>query len=121
MTLQLDGGNTLIGAEFIKLGITGSSNLATEAYVTQQISVAGITGGSVDLTNYVQKSGSSAQVITGNLTAPLSFQSPNIPTQLLNLRDADTPLKINRNGAEFIGIVPGPLVPANNEVRFHSI
>ena len=82
MTLQLDGGNTVIGTEFIKLGITGSSNLATEAYVTQQISVAGITGGSVDLTNYVQKSGSSAQVIRGNLTVPLSFQSPNISTQL---------------------------------------
>ena len=55
MALQLDGGNTILGTEFIKLGITGNSNLATEAYVTQQISTASITGGSVDLSNYVQK------------------------------------------------------------------
>ena len=30
MTLQLDGGNTIIGTEFIKLEITGTSNLATQ-------------------------------------------------------------------------------------------
>ena len=119
MALQLDGGNTIIGTEFIKLGITGNSNLATEAYVAQQISVAGITGGSVDLSNYVQKSGSPAQVITGNLTVSSSFQAPNISTQFLNLRDADTPFKINRNGAEIIDIIPDPLAPANNEIRFH--
>ncbi len=119
MALQLDGGTTIIGTEFIKLGITGNSNLATEAYVAQQISVAGITGGSVDLSNYVQKSGSPAQVITGNLTVSSSFQSPNISTQFLNLRDADTPFKINRNGAEIIDIIPDPLVPSNNEIRFH--
>ena len=28
--VQLDGGNTIIGTEFIKLLATGSSNLATE-------------------------------------------------------------------------------------------
>ena len=119
MALQLDGGNTIIGTEFIKLGITGNSNLATEAYVAQQISTASITGGSVDLSNYVQKSGSPAQVITGNLTVSSSFQAPNISTQFLNLRDADTPFKINRNGAEIIDIIPDPLAPANNEIRFH--
>ena len=31
--VQLDGGNTIIGTEFIKLLATGSSNLATESYV----------------------------------------------------------------------------------------
>ena len=55
MTLQLDGGNTIRGTEFIKLEITGSSSLATQNYVNQQISTASITGGSVDLSNYVQK------------------------------------------------------------------
>ena len=117
--LTLDGSTRFVGTEFIKLGITGNSNLATEAYVAQQISVAGITGGSVDLSNYVQKSGSPAQVITGNLTVSSSFQAPNISTQFLNLRDADTPFKINRNGAEIIDIIPDPLVPANNEIRIH--
>ena len=117
--LTLDGSTRFIGTEFIKLEITGSSNLATQSYVNPQISVAGITGGSVDLSNYVQKSGASAQVITGNLTVSSSFQSPNISTQFLNLRDADTPFKINRNGAEIIDIIPDPLLPANNEIRFH--
>ena len=35
------------------------------------------------------------------------------------MRDADTPFKINRNGAEIIDIIPDPLIPANNEIRFH--
>ena len=43
MAIQLDGGNTIIGTEFIKLLNTGSSNLATEEYVN---TVAG--GGAVD-------------------------------------------------------------------------
>ena len=58
-------------------------------------------------------------MITGNLTVSSQLQSPNISTQFLNLRDADTPFKINRNGAEIIDIIPDPLVPANNEIRFH--
>ena len=119
MTLQLDGGNTIIGTEFTKLEITGTSNLARQNYVNQQISTASITGGSVDLSSYVQKTGSFNQVITGNLTVSSQLQSPNISTQFLNLRDADTPFKINRNGAEIIDIIPDPLVPANNEIRLH--
>ena len=66
--LTLDGSTRFVGTEFIKLEITGSSNLATQSHVNQQISVAGITGGSVDLSNYIQKTGAPAQVITGNLT-----------------------------------------------------
>ena len=119
MSITLDGSTRIVGTEFIKLEITGTSNLATEAYVAQQISTASITGGSAALSNYVQKSGSPAQVITGNLTVSSSFQAPNISTQFLNLRDADTPFKINRNGAEIIDIIPDPLVPSNNEIRFH--
>ena len=44
MALQLDGGNTVIGTEFIKLLNTGSSNLATESYVDTAVS----GGGAVD-------------------------------------------------------------------------
>ena len=119
MSITLDGSTRIVGTEFIKLEITGTSNLETEAYVAQQISTASITGGSVDLSNYIQKTGAPAQVITGNLTVSSSFQAPNISTQFLNLRDADTPFKINRNGAEIIDIIPDPLVPSNNEIRFH--
>ena len=45
MTLQLDGGNTIIGTEFIKLLATGSSNLATEQYVETAIINGGGGGG----------------------------------------------------------------------------
>ena len=121
MSITLDGSTRIVGTEFIKLEITGTSNLATESYVAQQIALGGGGGGggAVDLSNYVQKSGTPAQVITGNLTVSSQFQAPNISTQFLNLRDADTPFKINRNGAEIIDIIPDPLVPANNEIRFH--
>ena len=54
--VQLDGGNTIIATEFIKLEITGSSNLATESYVNTAIINGGGGGGGADLTNYYQKS-----------------------------------------------------------------
>ena len=54
--VQLDGGNTIIATEFIKLEITGSSNLATESYVNTAIINGGGGGtGTTDLTNYDNK------------------------------------------------------------------
>jgi hypothetical protein len=54
--LQLDGGNTIIGTEFIKLLATGSSNLATEAFVNIAVANGGGGGtGTTDLTNYYYK------------------------------------------------------------------
>ena len=51
--VSLDGGNTIIGTEFIKLLATGSSNLATESYVNTAIINGGGGGtGTTDLTNY---------------------------------------------------------------------
>ena len=52
--VQLDGGNTIIGTEFIKLLATGSSNLATEQYVETAI-INGGGGGGVNLSNYYDK------------------------------------------------------------------
>ena len=52
--VQLDGGNTVIGTEFIKLLNTGSSNLATESYVDTAVANGG-GGGGGDLTNYYDK------------------------------------------------------------------
>ena len=55
--VQLDGGNTIIGTEFIKLLATGSSNLATEQYVETAIINGGGGGGEgVNLSNYYNKS-----------------------------------------------------------------
>ena len=55
--VQLDGGNTIIGTEFIKLLATGSSNLATEQYVNTAVANGGGGGGTgtTDLTNYYNK------------------------------------------------------------------
>ena len=53
--LTLDGGNRVVGTEFIKLLATGSSNLATVQYVDDAIAEGG-GGGNVDLTNYYNKS-----------------------------------------------------------------
>ena len=49
-SLTMDGGNRIVGTEFVKLLITGSSNLATEEYVDNKVSEEG--GANVDLSNY---------------------------------------------------------------------
>jgi len=52
--VQLDGGTSFRGTEFIKLLATGSSNLATESYVDTAVANGGVGGGTgtTDLTNY---------------------------------------------------------------------
>ena len=50
-TLSLDGHTSFIGTEFIKLLNTGTSDLATVAYVDDQVAQGG-GGGNVDLSNY---------------------------------------------------------------------
>ena len=51
--LQLDGGNTIIGTEFIKFLVIGSSNLVTKAFVNIVVANGGGGGtGTTDLTNY---------------------------------------------------------------------
>ena len=50
-SLTMDGGNRIVGTEFVKLLITGSSNLATEQYVNDAVAQGG-GGGNVDLSNY---------------------------------------------------------------------
>ena len=46
--VSLDGGNRIVGTEFVKLLNTGTSNLATEQFVTDAVSGG---GGNVDLSN----------------------------------------------------------------------
>ena len=75
-SLTMDGGNRIVGTEFVKLLITGSSNLATEEYVDTAVANGG--GGNVDLSNYYTQTEtdnllntklnvSNPQDITGNL------------------------------------------------------
>ena len=54
--VSLDGSNRIVATEFIKLEITGTSNLATEQYVNTAIINGGGGGtGTTDLTNYYNK------------------------------------------------------------------
>ena len=53
--VSLDGSTRYIGTEFIKLEVTGSSNLATESYVDTAVAGGGGSGGNVDLSNYYTK------------------------------------------------------------------
>ena len=55
--VSLDGSTRYVGTEFIKLLATGSSNLATEAFVTDAVEAGGGGGGTgtTDLTNYYDK------------------------------------------------------------------
>ena len=57
MSLTLDGSNRVVATEFIKLEITGTSNLATENYVNTAVANGGVGGGTgtTDLTNYYNK------------------------------------------------------------------
>ena len=50
--LTLDGGNRVVGTEFVKLLSTGSSDLATQEYVDNAVANGGGGGGNVDLSNY---------------------------------------------------------------------
>ena len=53
--VSLDGSNRIVATEFIKLEITGTSNLATEQYVNTAIINGGGGTGTTDLTNYYNK------------------------------------------------------------------
>ena len=76
--VSLDGGNRVVGTEFIKLLSTGSSDLATEEYVDNAVANGGGGGGNVDLSNYYTQAETNTllnaklnvnnpQDITGNL------------------------------------------------------
>ena len=70
-SLTMDGGNRIVGTEFVKLLITGSSNLATEEYVDDKVAEGGGGGGNVDLSNYY------TQTETDNLlNAKLNVSNP---------------------------------------------
>ena len=43
-SLTLDGSNRIVGTEFVKIEITGSSNLATEQFVNEAVAGGGGNG-----------------------------------------------------------------------------
>ena len=94
MALSLDGNISYIGTEFIKLLNTGSSDLATVAYVDEQVALGG--GGGGDLSNYY------TQTETDNLlNAKLSVNNPQdiIGTLRIDSTNGNGKLIVNAVGA----------------------
>ena len=89
-SLTMDGGNRIVGTEFVKLLITGSSNLATEEYVDTAVANGG--GGNVDLSNYY------TQIETDNLlNTKLNVSNPQDITGNLRLDPTNGNSKIILN------------------------
>ena len=87
----MDGGNRIVGTEFVKMLITGSSNLATEEYVDDKVAEGG-GGGNVDLSNYY------TQTETDNLlNAKLNVNNPQDITGNLRLDPTNGNSKIILN------------------------
>ena len=78
--VSLDGGNRVVGTEIIKLLSTGSSDLATEEYVLEQVALG---GGAID----AYTKGEVNALLSGDLNVS-SLQSTN------NIQTATT-LKCN--------------------------
>ena len=92
--VSLDGGNRVVGTEFVKLLNTGSSDLATEEYVLEQVALGG--GGNVDLSNYY------TQTETDNLlNAKLNVNNPQdiIGTLRIDSTNGNGKLIVNAVGA----------------------
>lgn len=116
MSLQLDGGTTFRGTEFVKLLATGSSNLATEAFVNEAVANGGGgSGGSgtTDLSNYYNKSEVEAlftpyytKTLVDNLFTPYynRIQVDNLLTSYYTEAEANTLLdtKLNVNNPQDI-------------------
>ena len=95
--IQLDGGNRVVGTEFIKLLSTGISHLATEQYVNDAVGQGGGGGGNVDLSNYY------TQTETDNLLN--SKLNVNNPQDIIGTLRIDS---TNGNGKLIVNAVGSP-------------
>ena len=94
--VSLDGGNRVVGTEFIKLLNTGSSHLATQEYVDNAVGQGGGGGGNVDLSNYY------TQTETDNLlNSKLNVNNPQdiIGTLRIDSTNGNGKLIVNAVGA----------------------
>ena len=96
MALSLDGNISYIGTEFIKLLNTGSSDLATVAYVDEQVALGG-GGGGGDLSNYYTQT-----EVDTLLNSKLNL---NNPQDIIGTLRIDS---INGNGKLIVNAVGAP-------------
>lgn len=111
MSLTLDGSNRIVATEFIKLEITGNSNLATENYVLEQVALGGGGTSTTDLSGYYNLTQTNALLDTKysitetNTLLDTKYNITEVNTIL------DTKLNINNpqdmNGVLRIGHITG--------------
>ena len=126
--VSLDGGNRVVGTEFIKLLNTGSSDLATEEYVDNAVAEG---GGNVDLSTYYNQTETDAllnnklhvnnpQDITRNLRLDPTNGLSKI---ILNAVNAPNDEDLYVNGSAYVnnGELRAQSMKCDNTLTFASI
>ena len=130
--LTLDGSTSFIGTEFIKLLVTGSSNLATEEYVNDAIEQNGGGGnGNVDLSNYYTQTETdnllnnklnvnNPQDITGNLRLDPTNGLSKIISNAVSPPNASDDFYCNGSG-QFNGTLRVSLLTSDGDVNCDGV
>ena len=128
----MDGGNRIVGTEFVKLLITGSSNLATEEYVdTAVANNGGGGGGNVDLSNYYTQTETDTllnaklnvnnpQDITGNLRLDPTNGNSKIILNAVAPATASDDFYCNGNG-QFNGSLRVSILTSDGDVNCDGV
>ena len=115
-SLTMDGGNRIVGTEFVKLLLTGSSNLATEEYVDNKVG-----GNSIDVYTKAE-----ADAL---LNAKVNVSNPDVSGNLrvstggggkLIINSTTTPASESlyvQGLSTFTGTVKVPLLQANSNIE----
>ena len=131
-SLTMDGGNRIVGTEFVKLLITGSSNLATEEYVdTAVANGGGGGGGNVDLSNHYTQTEtdtllnaklnvSNPQDITGNLRLDPTNGNSKIILNAVAPATASDDFYCNGNG-QFNGSLRVSILTSDGDVNCDGV
>ena len=130
-SLTMDGGNRIVGTEFVKLLITGSSNLATEEYVDTAVANNGGGGGNVDLSNYYTQTETDTllnaklnvnnpQDITGNLRLDPTNGNSKIILNAVAPATASDDFYCNGNG-HFNGTLRVSVLTSNGDVNCDGV
>ena len=126
----MDGGNRIVGTEFVKLLITGSSNLATEEYVDDKVAEGG-GGGNVDLSNYYPETETdnllnsklnvnNPQDITGNLRLDPTNGNSKIILNAVAPATASDDFYCNGNG-QFNGSLRVSILTSDGDVNCDGV
>ena len=126
----MDGGNRIVGTEFVKLLITGSSNLATEEYVDDKVAEGG-GGDNVDLSNYYTQTETdnllnsklnvnNPQDITGNLRLDPTNGNSKIILNAVAPATASDDFYCNGNG-QFNGSLRVSLLTSDGDVNCDGV